>query len=184
MYASPLSSILDQIDSNYNNEGEINRKKKMEEKKRNENNDDNEEEKKEKLPPKKSLEDKKMESQFYTITNEETKRSNNMKIKRARVDRMQLIENELELGDNIKHEIQATLKKKSWKSLDMCFKWNLINEYISKLKDSDPDLDITEVDIQNIRNNIVRKETHNVAYNKESQSVESIDYITLAGRKI
>lgn len=131
---------------------------------------------------KKTFAERQIENQFYSITYEEKRRANSMKTRRGRVDELKLMEGS-GIKKTIEDEISATLKRKSWKSLDLCFKWNAINEYISRLKDQDPDFQVTDEDIKTIRGTILNK-TSNVKYNKENQQVECLYFKTRNGVEI
>lgn len=202
MDSNPLSSIFDRVDSNYmaeinEHEQDLNIKKKKEQRQKrvqnqknqnqkgegheNEKQNENDENRGDKKATKtKSFEDKKIENQFYQITNEETRRLNSLKTRRTRIDELKLMEG-TGIEKTIEDEIHATLKKKNWRALDLCFKWNLINEYINSLRCKNPDLTISETDMQMIKNRVMQKMSHNVVYNREKQCIECLNFTTCMG---
>ena len=197
MDSNPLTSIFDRADSNYiirdkadkankankANNDPSNTKTKTKNGQRQGNVENAVDDKVGDKVEKKTFEDKKMESQFYQITNEETRRLNTMKTRRSRIDELKLMEG-TGIKKTIEDEINATLKKKNWRSLDLCFKWNLINEYITSLRLNDPDLIITEEDMQVIKNQVIQKMSQNVVYNKENHSIECLNFTTDKGVEI
>ncbi len=144
------------------------RKKTME--KQNQGEIDNE---KERNKVKTNYQDKKLLNQYNSICYDEQKRAMSLKTKRARIDELKMIEGN-EVIEKINNEISNSMKKKSWKTMDLCFKWTLVNNYVKNL---DPLIVITNSDLDSLKSSLQSK-TLNVDYDKKSQTIRRLNFMT------
>lgn len=126
-----------------------------------------------------SYQDKRLQSQCNNISNEEINRWRRMKTRKARVDELKMLEGS-KVSETIDNEIESSKKKKSWKTMDMCFKWILIESYLELIK---IDTVITDEDKNEIKK-LIQKKVLNVDYDKNSQSIKSLNFTTMNGNII
>jgi len=99
--------------------------------------------------------------------------------KNAPVNQALPIKNET-MYDTIQHEISQTLASKGWRSLDLCFKWKYIQDYIRKQSQT-----LTPQDLANLATKVHDKNfLQSIEYDKTSQSIKRLHYKCQDGEEI
>jgi hypothetical protein len=109
------------------------------------------------------------------VKNGELDRLNMIKMRRQKFNELKIMEGS-GITDTINNEIDISMKRKSWKTMDKCFKWIYVQEYLK-------DKDISENDFKNIKK-LLQNDKLNVDYNKSEHNIKSIDYTTENEQKI
>lgn len=141
--------------------------------------DENKEGEKEGEKPSLTYQEKKLQTHFNNISNEEVNRWNRMKSRKAKIHELKMLAG-IHIEKTIDNEIETSKKKKTWKTMDMCFKWLLVCDYIENLSEN---ITIKDEDIASIRK-LVQEKKLDVIYNKSSQCIQSLNYTTLEGHII
>lgn len=118
--------------------------------------------------------EKKTMNQYNSLLHNEKTRLSRMRTKKVHIDQLQMVDNK-SISEIMSQEMENNCKKKSWKTMDMCFKWNVVNEYLDR--QSSDGINIDEEDISNIKKAIQNK-TLNVVYDKPTQKILSLKFVT------
>lgn len=125
--------------------------------------------------------ERKAVNQFNSLIHEEKLRLSKLKTKRVHIDQLNMVDNG-DISEIMNVEMDKCRKSKTWKSMDMCFKWNLVNEYLYRLSEED-NVHLTNDDLVKIKK-AVQTKTLDVVYDKPSQTIKSIQYQISPGLKI
>ena len=74
----------------------------------------------------------------------------------------------------IPSEIAQTMKKKSWKTLDNCFKWSLIENYIDSI--DEPHKKPNKKDLNILKSLIINRKKEDVTYDKNDNKISLLNY--------
>ena len=82
--------------------------------------------------------------------------------------------------DTIQHEISQTLASKGWRSLDLCFKWKYIQDYVRKQSHA-----LSSQDHANLASKVHdRNFLQNIEYDKALQCIKRLHYKCQDGEEI
>ncbi len=162
----PLERAFDRYDKNHEDQQEKDKKERQERKK-------------EELKPTKakdgmSYADRKIQNQVNSINYDMMQKRINSKQRKAHVDQVNWIEGN-RMIQALDDEISNTMKKKSWKCMDMCFRWILAKNYMETVKSQG--IHISENDIDEVKKQLQNK-TLNVVYDKPTQTIKTLNFKT------
>lgn len=185
---APLERAFDRFDADYDRRQEKERKerqdrleRKKEQLKKEEKEKQEKEEKQEqeqvnliKTKDGMSYADRKIQNQVNSINYDMVRKQNNSKQRKARVDQVNWIEGN-RMIQALDDEISNTMKKKSWKCMDMCFRWILVKNYLETVKSQG--ISVGEKDIDEVKKQLQNK-TLNVVYDKSTQTIKTLNFKT------